>query len=1106
MKRIICLLLSLLMTVALVSVIFTVPTAAGEAVDPQPEVPVHNYISKGLYAWYSGEQNTREGLDTSATVWHDLIGGYDLTVGVNDKNYFTEEGLHVQSAKHMFTQDIVSVVNGDSFTVEIEFGDFVSIGGSFNTFMNSSNDNFALFRRNSENVIEWKFGGGSIRPKVPNALENLPNHLITVTYEYGESVVMYVDGVEMARRECPLYMGANDLFIGHSEASKDFEAVYKNIRFYTRALSAGEVLHNAAVDGYADITSTYVQEGLVSLYSGTSNTESGYDPAAAVWADLVGENDLPITVNDNNYFTEQGLRVTGKDTTIHYFPQPIVDLVNGQTFTVEILLGDFVSVGSAYNTFMNSTNDNFALFRNCNTNQLSFKFAANPATERPFVEDALYVLDNSLITITYTVGGKCRIYRNGELQAEVDCPKTMGANNLFIGQRDPVKTFDSTYKSIRFYNRELTAEEVYLNAQADGMTAVAGEVADNPGYVSVAQPVTNIIGDVAMVREIGSKEELDGMLAADMLPASAVFEIDAELGVQGADGKTFTTVPELLETLGYKILPCCVISDKAEADALRELLFSMRFYDVQLMSADKEVLKYAREIMPSCYGILDMREAFPAVTDLTEAQLLDIRRAVKAYNASVVVLPVALCNQQDVQYLYDRQVNVWAVCAETPDVTEQYYALLSGAVGVVSDATGSLLDIACNKLEKNTMTRMPINIGHRGIPSRSPENCIEGAMYAYELGAQVIEIDVYLTKDKQAVLMHDGTTGRTCNKDISVEGSTLAELTALYCNKGYENNERFKDAKVPSLDAFLAAFKGTDVRFYIEIKSGGVELVTIVKELVEKNEMYGQCSVITFSSGVMENFRKIYPEMSVGGLCMAYMNGENPESDFRAAMNFIGKHNATLNPRFSANGSTSSYDYAQEDLRTAMIRGIQVHPWSFVGSTSAYAKHFIWGYAGLTGDNADSLAKIVHNVALDPALSFKQGESTAIVHTLTTYGRNTKTEDEVTVQVLAGEATVEGNKVTPTAGGELTLLTYTTHTVAKNTYRLYTQPQSFAVEAEETTAPETEPPTTEEITTVPDSSEQTTEPDEQGGCKSLAGVALGMIAFAAIPMVFKKKD
>ena len=1162
MKRTLCLFLSFLMAAALISTAFMIPAAADgpeeAAEQPTATAPVHSYIATGLYAWYSGEQNTKDGLDTSARVWHDLIGGHDLTVNVDGNNYFTEEGLHVKTAKHYFPDDIVSVVNGESFTVEIEFGDFVSIGNNFNTFMNSTNDNFALFRRNSENVIEWKFGGGSIRPKIKDGLNNLNNHLLTVTYDYGNAVVLYVDGVEMVRKECPLFMGAGDLFIGHSDASKDFETTYQNIRFYTRALSAGEVLHNAAVDGHADIKNAYVQDGLVSLYSGVANTENGYDPAATVWTDLVGENDLPITRNDANYFTPEGLRVIGPDTTVHKFPQQIVDVVNAQAFTVELLFGDFKEVGASYATFLNSSNDNFALFRQTGSNQISFKFAGNTAPERPFIEDALLHLDNGLITVTYTVGGKCRIYCDGVLQAEVDAPKAMGANDLFIGQRNEVKTFDSTYRSIRFYHRELTAEEVFANACADGVTAVVDQMSDNPGYVTVAQPVTNIVGDVALIRPIGSKAELESMMAGALLPASAMVEIDTQLNVLASDGSVICTISELLETLDFKVLPCIVLSDKAEADALADYLFGIRFYDVQLFCADKEVLKYAREKLNNCYGILDMRADLAGIEHLSEQQLLDIRRAVKTYNASVAVLPVSLCRNADVQYLFDRQVNVWAWASDAPDTVEQYCALLSGAVGVVSDATDALLDVACNKLKTNTMTRMPINIGHRGIPSKSPENCIEGAMYAYELGAQVIEIDVYLTKDKQAVLMHDGTTGRTCNKDISVEGSTLAELTALYCNKGYENDERFKDAKVPSLDDFLAAFKGTDVRFYIEIKSGGAELVSIVKELVEKNDMYGQCSVISFSSDVLANFRKIYPEMSVGALCMAYMNGDNPESEFRAAMGFIGKNNATLNPRYTANGSTAKFDYQQDDLRTAMIRGIQVHPWTFAGSTTAYAKHFLWGYAGLTGDNADAMANITHSVALSQEPSFTEGEETELIHTLTTYGRSGKEKSDVIIEVLNGDATVDGNAITPNAAGELTLITCSRHVAAKSSkyaFYLYTQPQTFEVAAAEQTseqvteplpeqsteqiteqlteqptqevtepltsdietAPETETeaPTeqgvTEEISTpeqiTGDTTEAVSESETEGGCKSVAGCALfAMLATLAMAVVFKKKD
>lgn len=869
----------------------------------------------------------------------------------------------------------------------------------------------------------------------------------------------------------------------------------------------------------AEIVGSYVKNGLVSLYSGAANTESGYDAKSDKWYDLVGNNDITIKSNDSNYFTETGFKVKG-DTTTQMFPQAIVDLINGQEFTVEILFdGPFTPVGASFGTFMNSSNDKFALFRQNGTDQLVFKFAGNTAPERPKVDSAKEVLSNGLISITYKVGGKCTIYCNGVQAAQVDCKAAMGANNLFIGQSHSEKVFDATYSSIRFYNRELTSSEVFSNAVADGKVVDTGATLETPGYVSVAQPKTNIVGDVAMVRPINSAEELDSMMKGENLPASALYTINDKLEVLDDSGKAFSTVRDVLVATEFKVLSCFNVTDMNTADALATYLKKIRFFDAQVMSANKEVLKYVREQITNTYGILDMRADFADKTELTKEDLLNVRRAVKTYNASVAILPVALCTNENVQYLYDRQVNVWAFGSDTPDANEQYFALLSGAVGIVSDATASYLDIACNQLEKNTMTRLPINIGHRGIPSKSPENCIEGAQYAYELGAEVIEIDVYLTSDNQAVLMHDPTTGRTCNEDLTVATSTLAELTALYCNKGYENNERFKNAKVPSLDDFLAAFRGTDVRFYIEVKTGGETLAKIVKELVEKNDMYGQVSVISFNGDILKDFRNIYPEMSVGGLCMDYMQGEDPESDFRSAMSFIGKINATLNPRYTANGALSHYDYSEDDLRTAMIRGIQIHPWTFQGLVNAYANHFIWGYAGLTGDNADSLAGITRKISLtgDPLTEITVGKETDIFsHAITTYKREQTRNVTAKVKVVSGDATVDANgtKFTANTAGEIAYVTYSIQLIGKYRYNLYTQP--LTVNAVEDT-PVIDPPangddttgtTTADPTPAVTEDNTTATEEEKKGCGSAVGSAIVAIAAvgAAFAVSFKKKE
>ncbi len=200
----------------------------------------------------------------------------------------------------------------------------------------------------------------------------------------------------------------------------------------------------------------YVADGLVSMYGGGEGS---------VWVDQIGSNDVELTIDDNNQLTADGLRVQGMQ---HYFPEAIVDLVNGEAFTVEILFGDFVCLGQNFNTFMNSQNDNFALFRRVNTNELEFKFAANPGSERPKISGAETRLPNSLITVTYTVGGDCVIYINGREAAVKPSPAVMGANDLFIGHTDPAKDYDALYRCIRFYDRALSAEQVQANAAVDG--------------------------------------------------------------------------------------------------------------------------------------------------------------------------------------------------------------------------------------------------------------------------------------------------------------------------------------------------------------------------------------------------------------------------------------------------------------------------------------------------------------------------------------------------------------------------------------------------------------------------------------------------------------
>ena len=114
MKR----LLSLLLVMLLLATTVLPLTAFAETKADSP------YVTNGLVSWYSGTQNTRNGLSTDADTWEDLVGNNDMTVEKNDRNYFTKTGYHLDTARNLFPQGIVDVINGQEFTVEVLFDEF----------------------------------------------------------------------------------------------------------------------------------------------------------------------------------------------------------------------------------------------------------------------------------------------------------------------------------------------------------------------------------------------------------------------------------------------------------------------------------------------------------------------------------------------------------------------------------------------------------------------------------------------------------------------------------------------------------------------------------------------------------------------------------------------------------------------------------------------------------------------------------------------------------------------------------------------------------------------------------------------------------------------
>ncbi len=68
--------------------------------------------------------------------------------------------------------------------------------------------------------------------------------------------------------------------------------------------------------------------------------------------------------------------------------------------------------------------------------------------------------------------------------------------------------------------------------------------------------------------------------------------------------------------------------------------------------------------------------------------------------------------------------------------------------------------------------------GHRGSPGTAPENTLPSFRHAVEAGAELVELDVLLTKDDEPVVMHDKKLDRTTDLRGAVSGLTMAEVRA----------------------------------------------------------------------------------------------------------------------------------------------------------------------------------------------------------------------------------------------------------------------------------------------------------------------------------------
>lgn len=167
-------------------------------------------------------------------------------------------------------------------------------------------------------------------------------------------------------------------------------------------------------------------------------------------------------------------------------------------------------------------------------------------------------------------------------------------------------------------------------------------------------------------------------------------------------------------------------------------------------------------------------------------------------------------------------------------------------------------------------------IAHRGASSYAPENTMPAFQKAVEMKADLIELDVTLTRDNIPVVFHDKNLERTTNGMGQIQNFYLREIRELDAGSWFSSD--YKNVSIPTLENLLLWAKGR-IALNIEIKKeavrpnrhGGIEDMLI--ELLDDFEISNQVIVSSFNTMALQRLQQKAPGIKTAALLSQYSMG-----------------------------------------------------------------------------------------------------------------------------------------------------------------------------------------------------------------------------------------
>ena len=158
--------------------------------------------------------------------------------------------------------------------------------------------------------------------------------------------------------------------------------------------------------------------------------------------------------------------------------------------------------------------------------------------------------------------------------------------------------------------------------------------------------------------------------------------------------------------------------------------------------------------------------------------------------------------------------------------------------------------------------------GHRGYCAKYPEKTLISYEAAIDLGVDGFEFDIWLSKDKVPVLMHDGNCKRTCGVDKHLRDMTLAEIKQLDAGYAAKFGTEYigKGVRVPTLEELcqLVSSRRPEMALGVEIKEYTEETVDLAVAMLKKYGLFDRACFYAFDAPTVKWLKTKYGARVMG--------------------------------------------------------------------------------------------------------------------------------------------------------------------------------------------------------------------------------------------------